>query len=669
MRGVGLIVLLLLGTFLAAQPALTFPPPKTTPPDKATRETIQARTQNLADALDRLQRLGVRDPALADIEIYLKAAQWIVQHEEFYRDSAKWVLPVLDQGLLRASQQARGETPWYLLVGETVARAYRSRLDGSVQPYAVTLPHDYGQDKRKRYRIHVVLHGRDAGLTEVSFLYRHRGGKPADKDLDQVQIDIFGRGNNAYRWAGEVDVFEAVENFLAVESFLGRSAFVDPTRVVLCGFSMGGAGTWHLGLHRPDQFVVLGPGAGFTTTRGYVANLPAKLPDYQEACLRIYDAVDYAENAFNVPIVAYSGDADPQMQAAKNIEQRLQKLGIPMTHLVAPKLGHTFPPEWRKKAEALYAKYASQGKPEYPSRIRFVTYTLKYPGCAWLHLLSLDEHYKQARVEATRTDAGGFTLTTTNVQALRLALPPGATREPITISIDGQKLEAVRPQLSRTHELFVYLEKHKDQWQSVLAERLLVDRLRSLRKSPGLQGPIDDAFMSPFLCVRGTGKPWHEATEAYATANLERFKYEWARYFRGDLPIKDDSEVTTEDMASKHLILFGDPGSNRLIQQVLPRLPLEWTSKTIRFADKEYEAGSHVPVLIYPSPLATDRYVVLNSGHTFHAREFQGTNALLFPRLGDHAILKLAATKKDPLAVEVQSAGLFEEQWRIPARR
>ena len=27
-----------------------------------------------------------------------------------------------------------------------------------------------------------------------------------------------------------------------------------------------GAGTWHLGLHRPDNWCVMGPGAGFTTT-------------------------------------------------------------------------------------------------------------------------------------------------------------------------------------------------------------------------------------------------------------------------------------------------------------------------------------------------------------------------------------------------------------------
>ncbi|MFO0841158.1 MAG: hypothetical protein U0797_02015 [Gemmataceae bacterium] len=62
-----------------------------------------------------------------------------------------------------------------------------------------------------------------------------------------------------------------------------------------------------------------------------------------------------------------------------------------------------------------------------------------------------------------------------------------------------------------------------------------------------------------------------------------------------------------------------------------------------------------MPVLIYPSPVAADRYIVLNSGH-LPRRGFQGTNALLYPRLGDHAVLKLVGSKDEPLAVEVADA-------------
>src|SRR5207248_9880661 len=110
-----------------------------------------------------------------------------------------------------------------------------SRVDGSVQPYAVTLPADYGKDPRKKWRMDVVLHGRDAGLSEVKFIHEHEGEHPAPADQDFVRLDVYGRGNNAYRWAGETDVVEAVGNFIGVERMLGREPLLDPARIVLRG--------------------------------------------------------------------------------------------------------------------------------------------------------------------------------------------------------------------------------------------------------------------------------------------------------------------------------------------------------------------------------------------------------------------------------------------------
>ena len=48
-------------------------------------------------------------------------------------------------------------------------------------------------------------------------------------------------------------------------------------------------------------------------------------------------------------------------------------------------------------------------------------------------------------------------------------------------------------------------------------------------------------------------------------------------------------------------------------------------------------------------------------GDTFHAAELRGTNAQLFPRLGDYAVFKVTGT-------EVVMAGLFDEYWQILSR-
>src|SRR5262249_33662423 len=96
-------------------------------------------------------------------------------------------------------------------------------------------------------------------------------------------------------------------------------------------------------------------------------------------------------------------------------------------------------------------------------------------------------------------------------------------------------------------------------------------------------------------------------------------------------------------------------------------LGIGWTREGLWVAGRKYPAADHVPVLIQPNPLNPTRYVVLNSGHTFHAEDFQGTNALLYPRLGDWAVLHLA-DKGPALAVQrVVENGLRTEGWAIPA--
>jgi dienelactone hydrolase len=651
-----------------------YEPPASKPPDAAVLKAIAAKKEKLESTVALLRKQLLRDPGLAEVDIFIKAATWIVRHNEFYQPNyGEWTLEMLDRGLLRASQLQSGQMgPWLQQSGVEILRAYRSRVDGSVQPYAVTLPADYGKNPKKKYRLDIVLHGRDPSLTEVKFLYQHGAFKAAPKDQDFIRIDIFGRGNNAYRWAGETDVFEAVDNFITVERFFGRDRLIDgsadidgrllsPNRVVLRGFSMGGAGSWHIGLHYPDRWCVIGPGAGFTVTHGYIKGLPEKLPPYQEACLHIYDAADYAENAFNVPVVAYSGADDPQMDAARQIENRLKALGIKMTHLVAPGLGHSFPAEWQQKAEAEYARYAGKGRAEYPPKVRFVTYTLRYPSCSWVEVLALEKHYEKTLVEAEKTDTG-FTVKTANVRGLRLTLAD-VVALPQVVKIDGEVMN-VRPYRNSAGLVTISLDRRDGRWHGVLPQKQYVDHLRQPRKAAALQGPIDDAFMDGFLCVRGTGKPWHEATQKYAEKNLQRFQAEWNQFMRGDLPIKDDVDVTEEDINGKHLILFGDPASNSLIAGVVDGLPLKWTKESITLAGKTYAAAEHVPALIYPSPLNTNRYVVLNSGHTFHAADFRGTNALLYPRLGDYAILKPAPSDKDPAAATVIAAGLFDDSWQ-----
>jgi hypothetical protein len=158
----------------------------------------------------------------------------------------------------------------------------------------------------------------------------------------------------------------------------------------------------------------------------------------------------------------------------------------------------------------------------------------------------------------------------------------------------------------------------------------------------------------------------HPEMHRAAMAQLERFRREWDKWMRGELIVRKDTELTDRERRTRALILFGDPGSNKVIAEVLPNLPLRWTATELELGGKTYDPDTHLPMMIQGARLYPGSYVVLNSGHTFHEADFKGTNALLYPRLGDYAVVKPAPTDKDPAAFEVVTAGLFDETWQVP---
>ncbi len=556
-----------------------------------------------------------------------------------------------------------GKPVWLDVPGKSVARGYKSKIDGSIQSYAVWYPANYGKEPKKKWRIDLMLHGRDASLTEVKFLTGHASrATPADQDY--IQIDIYGRGNNAYRWAGERDVYEALDDFWMTEWAVGRKNEPDLGRIVLKGFSMGGAGTWHLGLRRPYHFIAIQPGAGFTTTHGYVSGMPASLPSPQEELLTIYDAVNYARNAAMVPIVAYSGERDKQREAAVNIEKRLKELGLAdrMTHVIGTGLEHNFPPEWRKPVDAKLRELAAVPKPMTPDKVDFTTFTTRSSLGGWAEIEGMGRHYAAAHVTGEWTNQS-LTVTTANVRRLKIWRFPKSEREyPATLTIDGQKVPCAKNDENAIYWRCFALENR--QWR-LLTEKDEADFEKSVEKRPLLQGPIDDAFTRSFICVVGTGIPSNPTIHVAAVAQLDRFMKEWDKWFRGTLPVIKDTEVAKLKAEPKNMILFGDPSSNLVIAELLPKLPIKWTAKELVVNGVTYPADSHLPMMVFPHPNQPNTYVVLNSGHTFHEAEFKGTNAQLYPRLGDFAVVKPTPTAKEPAAFVVIDNGLFDEFWKF----
>lgn len=624
---------------------------------RASLKSLQEKIENLTAAELKIEADGLtrsRRPRIADVEVYAKAVEWMLRHDEIYKpnyiDQAK---AALDTGHQRADLFAEKKESWGTKPGKVIV-GYYSEVDDSAQPYALTLPNGFSPDKPGRWPLHVVLHGRAGQMNEVNFISRH-DNKPAPADTEWIQLDVFGRTNNGYRWSGETDVFEAMRD-------VQQRFRIDDKRITLHGFSMGGAGAWHLGLHYPSKWCSVGPGAGFVDTYKY-QNIADKLPDYQHRTLGIYDAIDYSLNAFNVPVCTYGGEKDSQLVASTSTVEAAKKLGVDIELLIGAGMGHKFDPESRKKFMEFHIEKSKAGRPGFPGRkkLRFTTRTLKYNTCEWITIAGIIEQYAPTTVEGEIDyENQTVTITTENVSSLWVARGIGAE----AITIDG----SIVPLADAARNLLpdvLYMKTAKG-WEVVSYDDTRVfQENKDPVKRHNLQGPIDDAFMSSFVCVRGTGKPWSQNQHDYAMFVLNRFENEFDKWLRGKIRIVDDIELTEEMMQKHHLILFGDPASNSILRDVLPGLPISWSEKSIIANGRTYDPNKQGVAMIYPNPLQANKYVVINSGHTFHEPQFKASNAQLYPRLGDFAIIDLSQ-QDGKYTEKVEFATIFNGGWQFP---
>ena len=658
----------------APRPALAFDPPAyqgLSPAEANELWTDLASLQQRLEPLQAAAHSAAEQDRVADAAVFLKGLEWALTYDRAFTPAD---VSLLKQAVAKTRERLapleQGELPWAGQTGKLI-RGFRSAIDGSLQPYGLVIPATLPE--RQPYRLDVVLHGstRPVGLSELKFCARFPESPPGTPpptpfaEEPFLELHPLGRVENGYRFAGETDVFEAIEAVC-------RQYPIDRDRIVLRGMSMGASGTWHLGLKNPDRFVALGPYCGYVDTRRF-SETPLEnfikvgdLPEHQELALHLLDSQDYAANGGVVPAIACMGAKDIFFDAHVLMGQAYRREGLQLVNLISPETAHTIDPITQREQLRLIAAFAERGLDRHPRQLRFATWTLKYPRCHWVELRALGAHYQKADFEARRLPDG-------QIQLLR------ATNV-VRFALRREVLEGETPRL-RVGELDLDLRAAPPgdwiEFENVEGKWQLAGAGEWRGKRPGLTGPIDDAFTAPFLCVRGTGTPWNPEVHAWSLGVLQRFAAEWHQYFRGDLPIVDDVALTPAQMAKHHLVLFGDPGSNQVLARALPGLPIKWTAAELQMAGEKYPAGSHAPALIVPNPLLDrgDKYLVLNTGHSFHATELGTLNYLLFPRLGDWSVMRVGRGPELPTgALPVQGdlweeplvSGYFNERWQFP---
>ncbi|MCA8987345.1 MAG: prolyl oligopeptidase family serine peptidase, partial [Planctomycetaceae bacterium] len=548
------------------------------------QELEQKVAQLKTDSSPLVQKL------LPDVEIFSRGLRQNVEHQELFSEQdVKSAAQVLKEGLERAEALANKQAPWTTQTG-LVVRGYRSKIDQTVQPYGLEIPHDYSFGGSDQFRLDLWLHGRGEKVSETLFIHQRMNRAGQFQPQRTIVLHPYGRYCNAFKFAGEIDILEALEH--------AQTQYrIDENLVAVRGFSMGGAGCWQMAVHYPDRFFAANPGAGFSETPEFLKSFQQETlaPTWYEKKLwGMYDCPGYCLNLSTLPTVAYSGELDIQKQAADVMEAALAKEGLRLTHIIGPETKHAIHKDSAVEITEKLDQIASYSTRDLPLDIHFATYTLKYNRAHWIHVTGLDQHWEQARLHArllpeqnlVELNLSGITEIELNFSAGSCPLSKVA---PIQVRIESQARQRrlTAPQTLRIPgpmtdgSLSCRLGWTNRGWV-VITE----PSAETLKKEHNLQGPIDDAFMDAFVIVRPTGTGWHPATQQFAQAEMDRMIKEWRRHFRGDAIVVDDQAVTPEMAAASHLILFGDPASNSYLAKVVDRLPLQWTKEAVTLKGK-----------------------------------------------------------------------------------
>ncbi len=605
----------------------------------------------------------------ADIWVFHRAVETAALDQQIFEKS-QWDLAdsLLSMAEDRLAQLSMGDISWTSVPGPLV-RGYWSKIDKSAQPYALDIPDGLQVDPLRPRRLDVWLHGRDNRLTELKFIGRQtRSGGPLSLE-DGIVLYPYGRYCNAFKFAGEVDVLEAVQ---AVQNEYS----VDVNRQFIRGFSMGGAGCWYLATHYPQMWSGAAPGAGFAETAEY-QNFPKKNgsmpPEWEQLLWKWTDATAYAGNLFHVPTVAYSGELDSQIQAANKMDQALSQWNIPLKHLIGPGMGHKYHPEVESQIHAAMNQISAAVSHEVPEQVRLVTYTLQYNKQAWLEVLGLARHWDFSFAGADLDVKGhAIDLRLENITRLGIHFPSGhspfSMGRSVELRINNQTITADPTSSDRSWA--AELVKVGEQWRLVKPGNPDVTA-PWLEKRPGLQGPIDAAFMDSFLFVKPSRPGWNARLDEWVDEELRLAELDWLSQFRGAAPVVLDSELTDEMIRNHHLVLWGDPESNLALAKIIQELPIQWEKDFFQYNDISpqstgpvHQTDQAAPVMIYPNPLNPNKYIVINSGFSF-ASAGSMSNARQTPKLPDFAVIDLGVNARKRPDEGILEAGFFNENWKL----
>lgn len=516
---------------------------------------------------------------------------------------------------------------------QTCKRTFLSSIDDSVQYYAVN-PAPVAAAAAAPNALFLSLHGASVEAIGQADAY-------SPKKWGQIVCPANRRpyGFDWEEW-GRWDAFEVLA--------LAQARYhPDPSRIYLTGHSMGGHGAWQLGALFPGRFAAVGPSAGWISFTTYVAtNAPIATNALSQMLRRAAASSDTLLMATNflqegVYILHGSEDDNVPVSEARHMAKVLAGFHHDFVYHEQPGVGHWWDISDEPGADCvdwapMFDFFAHHVIPSDASlrRIRFVTVNPAISARShWVTVLA-QQHPLLPSLVDLQCDPGKRRIVgaTTNVARLELALPSLTPGAPLTLELDGQKIENVpwpaprnpgplealgSPAPSSIPRPALLVARRDGRWQ-------LETRFSSFEKNPLRSGPFREAFCNHMVFVYAT-----HGTPAENSWALDKARYDAETFWyrgNGSVPLMSDSAYLTErakdgkrsrgkhKIKVRNVILYGNADCNSAWPVLLASSPVQVHRGEVKIGSHLFSGDDLACLFLQPNPQDDNALVGVISG-------------------------------------------------------
>jgi poly(3-hydroxybutyrate) depolymerase len=527
-------------------------------------------------------------------------------------------------------------------------RTFRSGIDGSIQYYAVQPARPAPGDRRPPALV-LTLHGAAVEASRQADAY-------ACKSWAHI-VAPTNRRPFGFDWQdwGRLDALEVLAH-------AQRRLGTNPRRTYLTGHSMGGHGTWHLGVTFPDRWAAIAPSAGWISFYTYGGTPPPSRPTPVEAMLYRSiapgDTLSLVRNCAGHGVYILHGDNDTNVRVdqARHMRRVLGEFHPDFAYHEQRGAGHwwgdacvDWPPLFAFLAERILPRRQD---------VRAIDFTTASPGVsAWCHWACIAAQLRplQPSTIHLRCDPGRrrFHGSTANVARLALDLAPVAPGKPIEVELDGQKLGAL-PWPGK--EARLWLQRVGGKWAATA-------RPASGLKGPHRYGPFKEVFRNEVVFVYGTHGSAAENAWAFARARLDAEMF----WYRGNasVDVVADRDFDPARQRDRNVVLYGHSQSNGAWKGLLGASPVQVRRGRLEVGGWS-EKGDRACLFVRPRPGSDRALVGVVSGTTLPGMRLTDRLGYFVSGIGYPDCLVLSPEVLTQGHAGVCLAGFFGLDWGAP---